>query len=98
MTEEWKYPFPCAADFYCTETERTGIRQGQSSKGRGTRERDWSDEVYAEPDQRGNKARASLALLTLRVGDTQPVFFHTPENRQPVKERQTFALVALLEC
>jgi hypothetical protein len=45
MTEEWKYTFPSAANFYCTEAERTEIRQGQSCKGRGTRGRDWSDEI-----------------------------------------------------
>jgi len=42
---------------------------------------------------------SSFACAThLRVGDTQPIFFHTSENRQPVKERQTFALIPLLEC
>ena len=42
--------------------------------------------------------RVSLAVLTLGVGDAQPAFFHALENGQPVKERQTFALVALFEC
>jgi len=45
-----------------------------------------------------SRVRVSLAVLTLGVGDAQPVFLHTLENEQPVKERQTFALVALFEC
>ena len=53
--------------------------------------------VYV-PDLGEEQSRVSLAVLTLGLVDAQPVLFHALENEQSVKERETFALVALFEC
>ena len=53
--------------------------------------------VYV-PDLGEEQSRVSLAALTLGLVDAQPVLFHALENEQSVKERETFALVALFEC
>ena len=53
--------------------------------------------VYV-PDLGEERSRVSLAALTLGLVYAQPVFFHALENEQSVKERETFALVALFEC